>query len=170
MAPKESQAVQRRIGRLNAQKRWHPGTDTTELEQDLAACRISEHARRAEVVAARRLTTRVRRAAERALAPGEVLGVNNLALRIKSTDGLPGYHPCKAVLKALAPYNEHDDADLVGKGHQLFKVYRDDLGARPSHLFARHPDDVDAYAARRMARYEEQGRIGPAARLAKASA
>lgn len=132
--------------------------------------RLSEHARRAEVVAARRLTTRVRRAAERALAPGEVLGVNNLALRIKSTDGLPGYHTCKAVLKALSPHNEHDDADLVGKGHQLFKVYRDDLGARPSHLFARHPDDVDAYAARRMARYEEQGRIGTAARLAKASA
>ena len=46
MAPKESQAVQRRIGRLNAQKRWHPGTDTTELEQDLAACRISEYARK----------------------------------------------------------------------------------------------------------------------------
>lgn len=46
MAPKESQAVQRRIGRLNAQKRWHPGADTTELEQDLAACRISEYVRR----------------------------------------------------------------------------------------------------------------------------
>jgi len=44
MAPKESQAIQRRIGRLNALKRWHPEQDTTELEQDLAACRISEYA------------------------------------------------------------------------------------------------------------------------------
>lgn len=44
MAPKESQAIQRRIGRLNAQKRWHPGADTSALEQDLAACRISEYA------------------------------------------------------------------------------------------------------------------------------
>lgn len=46
MAPKESQAIQRRIGRLNAQKRWHPGADTSALEQDLAACRISEYARK----------------------------------------------------------------------------------------------------------------------------
>jgi|GEM_PF-1794658 len=46
MAPKESPTIHRLNGRLNAQRRWHPDTDTTELEQDLAACRISEYARK----------------------------------------------------------------------------------------------------------------------------
>ena len=46
MAPKESPTVYRLNGRLNAQRRWHPGADTTELEQDLAAFRISEYARK----------------------------------------------------------------------------------------------------------------------------
>ncbi|WJY90489.1 hypothetical protein CCONF_09970 [Corynebacterium confusum] len=45
MAPKSS-PVQHVMGRLIAQRRWHPDTDTTELEQDLAACRISEYARK----------------------------------------------------------------------------------------------------------------------------
>ena len=45
MAPTKS-PVQHLTGRLIAQKRWHPGADTTELEQDLAACRISEYARK----------------------------------------------------------------------------------------------------------------------------
>lgn len=44
MAPKESPTIYRLNGRLNALKRWHPGADTTALEQDLAACRISEYA------------------------------------------------------------------------------------------------------------------------------
>ena len=45
MAPTKS-PVQHLTGRLIAQKRWHPDTDTTALEQDLAACRISEYARK----------------------------------------------------------------------------------------------------------------------------
>lgn len=45
MAPTKS-PVQHVMGRLIAQRRWHPDTDTTELEQDLAACRISEYARK----------------------------------------------------------------------------------------------------------------------------
>ena len=45
MAPTKS-PVQHVMGRLIAQRRWHPEQDTTELEQDLAACRISEYARK----------------------------------------------------------------------------------------------------------------------------
>lgn len=46
MARHISQAVQQRIGRLNAARRWNPDANHTELEQELAACQISEHARK----------------------------------------------------------------------------------------------------------------------------
>lgn len=46
MAPKESPTIYRLNGRLNALKRWHPEQDTTPAEQDLAAARISEYARK----------------------------------------------------------------------------------------------------------------------------
>lgn len=45
MAPTKS-SVQHLAGRLIAQRRWHPEQDTTALEQDLAACQISEYARK----------------------------------------------------------------------------------------------------------------------------
>lgn len=46
MARTQSPKIQRLIGRLNAQKRWHPDQDTTPAEQDFAAARIYDYARK----------------------------------------------------------------------------------------------------------------------------
>ncbi len=46
MAGKETPTIQCLVGRLNAHKRWHPNQDHTPLEQDLAAARIYDYARK----------------------------------------------------------------------------------------------------------------------------